>query len=69
MSAYWYLLPLATPLAYAVYVLVMAGVLRICGVHKVDTARWALRQAGRERFIDLMRAARGHDADRNGERR
>lgn len=47
------------PLAYPIYVLLMAGVLRLCGVRKQDVAAWALRQAGRQRFRDLITAARG----------
>jgi hypothetical protein len=45
--------------AYPLYILVMAGVLRVCGVAKQDISKWALRQAGRQRFADLIRAARG----------
>ena len=41
------------------YLLLMAGVLRICGVAKADIAKWVLHQAGRQRFTDLIRAARG----------
>ena len=37
----------------------MAGVFRLCGVSKKDIAVWALRQAGRQRFLDLLAAARG----------
>lgn len=54
----WPLLSLAV-IAYPVYLLFMAGVLRICGVERAEIAKWALRQAGRQRFIDLIRAARG----------
>lgn len=47
------------PLAYPVYVLLMAGVLHLCGVKKTEIAKWALKQAGRQRFTDLISAARG----------
>ena len=53
------LLPLVVLLAYPVYILLMAGVLRVCGVPKGDIAKWALKQADRQRLIDLIRAARG----------
>jgi hypothetical protein len=46
-------------LIYPIYILLMAGVLRLCGVAKNDVAKWALRQAGPQRFTDLIRAARG----------
>lgn len=46
-------------LLYPVYLLIMAGVLRLCGVEKQEIAKWALRQAGRQRFIDLLQATRG----------
>ena len=45
--------------AYPFYLLLMAGVMRICGVPKEDVAKWVLHQAGRQRFLDLIRAARG----------
>lgn len=45
-------------LAYPAYVLMMAGVLAVCGVPRRDIARWALRQADRQRLTDLIRAAR-----------
>ncbi|GAA1246671.1 hypothetical protein GCM10009609_07740 [Pseudonocardia aurantiaca] len=59
MLAYWPLLSMAVLLAYPVYMLLMAGVLRLCGVPKDEIANWALRQADRQRFTDLLRAARG----------
>jgi len=46
------------PLTYPVYILLMAGVLRLCGVSRKDIAAWALHQAGRQRFLDLIAAAR-----------
>jgi len=49
---------LAAPLAYPIYLLLMAGVMRICGVAKADIAKWVLHQAGRQRFLDLVHAAR-----------
>ena len=56
-------LPLA---AYPAYVLMMALVLKICGVERGDIAKWALRQADRQRVIDLIRAARGLTAPEAG---
>lgn len=50
---------LTLALAYPAYLLVMAGVLRLCGVPRAETAKWILKQAGRQRFTDLIRAARG----------
>lgn len=52
----WYVVALV---AYPVYILIMAAVLRLCGVPKHDVAKWALRQAGRQRLRDLITAARG----------
>jgi hypothetical protein len=46
-------------LAYPAYILLMAGVMRICGVPKAEIAKWVLRQAERQRLTDLIRAARG----------
>lgn len=46
-------------LAYPLYLLLMAGVMRLCGVPKAKVARWVLRQADRQRLTDLIRAARG----------
>jgi hypothetical protein len=46
-------------LAYPVYILLMAGALRLCGVEKAEIAKWALKQAERQRLTDLIRAARG----------
>ena len=51
--------PVLLMLAYPVYVLVMAVVLRIVGVPRKDIAKWALRQADRQRLIELIRAVRG----------
>lgn len=60
MPGSWSLsLSVAVLLAYPVYILLMAGVLRLCGVEKAEIAKWALKQAGRQRFTDLVRAARG----------
>lgn len=54
---------------YVAYVLVMAGVLAICGVSRPEIAKWALKQADRQRFAELIRAARGlpAGADRGGD--
>ncbi|TQM44104.1 hypothetical protein [Pseudonocardia cypriaca] len=46
-------------LAYPAYLLLMAAVMRICGVPKAEVAMWVLRQADRQRLTDLIRAARG----------
>ncbi|MFC5947093.1 hypothetical protein ACFQH9_02220 [Pseudonocardia lutea] len=56
MPDLWYL---AFLLAYPVYVLLMAGVLRLCGVPKADVAAWALKHADRQRVTELLRVARG----------
>jgi hypothetical protein len=53
------LAPFLVVLLYPIYVLMMAGVLAICGVPRSDIAKWALKQAGRQRTTDLIRAARG----------
>lgn len=45
-------------LAYPARVLVMAGVLAICGVPRKDIAKWALRQADRQPVADLVRSVR-----------
>ena len=51
---------LAAALAvYLLYMLAMAGVLAICGVSRKEIAKWALKQADRQRLTDLIRAARG----------
>jgi hypothetical protein len=44
---------------YVLYLLAMAGVLAICGVSRKEIAKWALKQADRQRLTDLIRAARG----------
>jgi CRISPR/Cas system-associated protein Cas7 (RAMP superfamily) len=46
-------------IAYPMYVWLMSFVLRRCGVPQKEIAKWALRQADRQRFADLIRAARG----------
>ncbi|WP_433274035.1 hypothetical protein ACQPZA_24205 [Pseudonocardia xinjiangensis] len=53
------LAPLAILVAYPLYVLLMALVLAVCGVKRAEIAKWALKQADRQRFTDLVRAARG----------
>jgi hypothetical protein len=45
--------------AYPAYLLAMAGVLAICGVPRAERAKWVLRQTDRQRFTNLIRAARG----------
>jgi hypothetical protein len=40
------------------YVLAWAGVLAICGVPRREIAKWALRQADRQRLIDLISSLR-----------
>lgn len=54
----WPVGALALLLAYPVYVLLMGAVLAMCGVTREEIAKWALRQADRQRVIDLIRAAR-----------
>lgn len=44
---------------YILHLLAMAGFLMICGVPREEIAKWALKQAGRQRLTDLIRAARG----------
>ena len=46
-------------LAYPLYLLLMAGALRLIGVPKKDVVAWALKQAERQRLTDMIRAARG----------
>jgi hypothetical protein len=46
-------------ISYPLVVAAMAVVLRAVGVSRRDIARWALRQAGRQRLGDLIRALRG----------
>jgi hypothetical protein len=54
-------------LGYPLYVLVMATVLRICGVTRQEVAKWALKQADRHRIADLVRAARGAKESTQGD--
>jgi hypothetical protein len=61
VSLWIVLIPL---LSYPGYLLLMALVLAACGVSRQDIAKWALRQADRQRVSDLVRAARRSDADR-----
>ena len=50
----------------------VSGFLAICGVPRAEIAKWALKQADRQRLTDLIRAARGLPAgerasgDQNG---
>jgi hypothetical protein len=46
-------------LAYPVYLLLMASVLRLIGAPKDEVVKWVLKQADRQRLTDLVRAARG----------
>jgi hypothetical protein len=48
---------------YVVYLLAMAGVLAICGVPRAEIAKWALKQADRQRLTDLIRAGLGPNRD------
>jgi len=50
--------PVLLLLAYPIYLLLMAAVLAVCGVTRKDIAKWALKQANRQRVTDLIRAAR-----------
>jgi hypothetical protein len=52
-------LGVAVFVACPLYLLLMAGVMRLCGVSKAEIAKWVLRQADRQRLTDLIRAARG----------
>lgn len=60
-------LPVMLFLAYPAYLLLMAGVLALCGVSRADIAKWALRQADRQRLVDLLRAARGVRSPADGQ--
>lgn len=63
--------PVLLVLVYPLYVLLMAVVLRAVGVERQKIAKWALRQADRQRFTDLIRAVRGvhpQDAELAGSR-
>lgn len=43
---------------YVLYLLTLAGFLAICGVPRAEIAKWALKQADRQRLTDLIQAAR-----------
>lgn len=58
-STAWLLTPTVALIAYPLYLLLVAAVLRICGVPRRDIAKWALKQADRQRLTELIRAARG----------
>lgn len=45
------------------YIIVVALVLRACGNSKPAVAKWALRQADRNRMIEIVRAVRGKVAE------
>ncbi|PRY31919.1 hypothetical protein [Pseudosporangium ferrugineum] len=45
-------------LSYPAFVLIMAGVLRMCGVSRDEIAKWALRQAYRQRVTDFVHSIR-----------
>ncbi|HXT46794.1 MAG TPA: hypothetical protein VN748_22205 [Pseudonocardiaceae bacterium] len=51
---------------YLLYLLGMAGFLAICGVPRRDIAKWALRQADRQRLVELIGAATGRGSPSNG---
>jgi hypothetical protein len=53
----------ALVVAYPVYLLLMAGAVRVCGVSEEEIAKRVLRQANRQRLTDLIRAARGLPAE------
>ena len=53
------MVPVLVLLAYPAYLLLMAGVLRIVGARRSDIVKWALRQADRQRLVELVRAVRG----------
>jgi hypothetical protein len=48
---------------YVMYLLAMASFLAICGVPRAEIAKWALRQADRQRLTDLIRAGLPPDRD------
>lgn len=56
----WGLLAIAASFVglYIVYLLLIAGFLAICGVSRQEIAKWALKRADRQRFSDLVSAAR-----------
>ncbi len=60
MAEIWHLLQWAVlaPFFYVAYVLLMAGVLAICGASRDEIKKWALKQADRQRFTDLVSAWR-----------
>lgn len=47
---------------YILYLFAMAGFLAICGVPRSEIAKWALKQAGRQRLVDLVSVALGKSA-------
>lgn len=49
---------------YLLYLCGMALFLAVCGVPRRDIARWALRQAGRQRVLDLLATALGRTEHR-----
>lgn len=51
--------PLGILIGCPAYLILMAAALAACGVPRAEIAKWALRQADRQRFADLIRAARG----------
>ena len=55
--------------SYPAYLLVMACVLGACGVPRKDVAKWALRQADRQRVADLVRSWRHGSDDEPGRMR
>ncbi|MCO1660525.1 hypothetical protein [Pseudonocardia humida] len=58
--------PVLLAVGYPVYTLIMAAVLALCGVPRQDIAKWALKQADRQRLSELIRTARGvPDAESN----
>jgi len=50
-------------LGHPLYIIVVALTLRACGNSKAAVAKWALRQADRNRMIEVVRAIRGRDRD------
>lgn len=49
--------------SYPAYLLIMACVLGVCGVPRKEIAKWALRQAERQRMADLVRSWRRQPVD------
>ena len=56
-------------LARPLQILVMCGVLRLVGARRKDCVAWALRQADRGRWLELLHTARRRPDDRPDDER